>query len=92
MNNYRLLVIISFISGLISLGFEIMAGFILRPVFGSSVFVWGSVIGSILLGLALGYNIGGRISESNYSNQIILAYTLFLLSPIIAASGFLVQI
>ena len=88
MNNYRLLVIISFISGLISLGFEIMAGFILRPVFGSSVFVWGSVIGSILLGLALGYNIGGRISESNYSNQIILAYTLFLLSPIIAASGF----
>jgi len=49
-----------FVSGVASMGLEIVAGRLLAPGFGSSVYVWGSIIGVFLAALALGYWIAGK--------------------------------
>jgi hypothetical protein len=36
---------------------------LLIPVFGSSIYTWGSLIGVILAGLSLGYHVGGRLAD-----------------------------
>jgi spermidine synthase len=48
------------VSGLTSMGLEILAGRLLAPEFGSSLYTWGSVIGVFLAALSLGYHRGGR--------------------------------
>ncbi|PSQ08639.1 spermidine synthase [Halobacteriales archaeon QS_5_70_15] len=48
------------VSGVASMGLEILAGRLLAPEFGSSIFTWGSVIGVFLGALSLGYYRGGR--------------------------------
>ena len=45
--------------GAVLLGVEIAASRVLAPTFGSSLFVWGSLIGVVLTGLAIGYWAGG---------------------------------
>ena len=47
-----------FLSGAVLLGVEIAASRVLAPTFGSSLYVWGALIGVVLTGLALGYAIG----------------------------------
>jgi spermidine synthase len=49
-----------FVSGVASMGLEIVAGRQIAPTFGSSVYTWGSVIGVFLAALAVGYWIAGR--------------------------------
>ena len=44
---------------------EIVTSRILTPVFGSTIYAWGSLIGVILSGLSLGYFLGGRIADNN---------------------------
>jgi len=48
------------VSGLTSMGLEILAGRLLAPEFGSGLYTWGSVIGVFLAALSLGYHRGGR--------------------------------
>ena len=48
-----------FLSGAVLLGLEIAASRVLAPTFGSSLYVWGSLIGIVLTGLAIGYWAGG---------------------------------
>ena len=52
-----------FTSGAVLLGVEIAASRVLAPFFGSSLFVWGALIGVVLTGLMLGYSIGGRLAD-----------------------------
>lgn len=87
MNTYKKKVIV-FLSGFMSMGFEMIAGYIINPVFGSSVFTWGSVIGSVLLGLSAGYYIGGKISEHINKKINILSSIYILLSFVLFISGF----
>lgn len=44
---------------------ELLGGRILAPYFGSSIYVWGSIITVFMLSLSAGYLIGGRISIHN---------------------------
>lgn len=55
--------ILTFASGAIVMALEIATSRILTPVFGSTIYTWGSLIGVILSGLSLGYFLGGRISD-----------------------------
>jgi spermidine synthase len=48
------------VSGVTSMGLEILAGRLVAPVFGSSIYTWGSIIGVFLTALSLGYARGGR--------------------------------
>lgn len=49
-----------FTAGAASMGLELLAGRLVTPTFGGSIYVWGSVIGVFLTALSLGYAVGGR--------------------------------
>jgi len=49
-----------FVSGVASMGLEILAGRIVAPEYGSSIYTWGSVIAVSLAALSLGYHVGGK--------------------------------
>ena len=51
------------IAGIIDLSMQILAGRLLTPTFGSSVYTWGSVIGIFMLTLSIGYHLGGKFSH-----------------------------
>ena len=52
-----------FVSGAVLLGVEIAASRVLAPFFGNSLYVWGSLIGVVLTGLAIGYWLGGALAD-----------------------------
>jgi spermidine synthase len=52
-----------FVSGAVVLGMEIAASRVVAPFFGNSLFVWGSLIGVVLAGLAVGYWAGGWLAD-----------------------------
>jgi len=62
-----------FASGVTSMGLEILAGRLLAPAFGSSVFVWGSVIGVFLIALSLGYAVGGRRAAKQANRRALVS-------------------
>lgn len=69
------------------MSFEILGSRVLAPNFGSSVFVWGSLISVFLAGLSTGYYLGGRIADINPSSKklgimIITPGILFLTFPL----------
>jgi hypothetical protein len=58
----QLVLALAFISGFIIMSIELLGGRILAPYFGSSIYVWGSIITVFMLSLSIGYLIGGRLS------------------------------
>src|ERR671911_1390038 len=69
-----LLNIIVFISGAVLMGLEIVGSRVLAPYFGSSIFVWGSLISVVMASLSIGYYWGGWLSarEPSYGKLLIL--------------------
>ena len=57
-----------------------MAARMLAPYFGAGLQTWGVVIGVTLFSLALGYYLGGRLSEKFQTNEFI--YWMILLASI----------
>ena len=57
------LYLVVFTAGFTTLGVELSASRLLDPWFGNSLIVWASLIGLILLYLAAGYWLGGRIAD-----------------------------
>ncbi len=51
------------VSGIVSMGLEILAGRVIAPDFGSTVYTWGSIIGVSMLALSIGYHYGGKSSS-----------------------------
>ncbi|WP_340100980.1 fused MFS/spermidine synthase [Salinibaculum salinum] len=60
-----------FVSGVASMGLEIVAGRQIAPVYGSSVFTWGSIIGVFLAALAVGYWLAGRSARTSASRNAL---------------------
>ncbi|WP_058366769.1 spermidine synthase [Haloparvum sedimenti] len=56
-----------FVSGVASMGLEILAGRVVAPQFGSSIYTWGTIIGVFLAALAAGYHRGGRLAAREAS-------------------------
>ena len=61
-----------FLSGAVLLGVEIAASRVLAPTFGSSLYVWGALIGVVLTGLATGYWIGGALADRWPSSYLLV--------------------
>ena len=61
-----------FLCGGVLLGVELAASRVLAPYFGSSLFVWASIIGVVLGGLAAGYWVGGALAD-RYPSSLTLA-------------------
>lgn len=57
------LLLLAFVGGLTSLGLEIAASRLLAPFFGTSTYIWGALIGLILLYLTIGYYVGGAAAD-----------------------------
>ncbi|HEV1997530.1 MAG TPA: fused MFS/spermidine synthase, partial [Candidatus Dormibacteraeota bacterium] len=58
-----ILLLLAFVGGITSLGLEIAASRLLAPFFGTSTYIWGALIGLILLYLTVGYYIGGAAAD-----------------------------
>lgn len=84
--NNLLVLCLAFVSGFIIMSIELLGGRILAPYFGSSIFVWGSIITVFMLSLSLGYLIGGKLSLRNPSlrlHGLFFMLAAFLLVPLI---------
>lgn len=57
------LLIIAFTTGAALMSLEIAGSRILAPVFGSGIYVWGSLISVFIGSLAVGYYLGGKIAD-----------------------------
>ncbi|MFI5180468.1 MAG: spermidine synthase [Thermoanaerobaculia bacterium] len=70
-----------FLAGAALMSLEIVGARVLAPVFGSSVFVWGSIITVFLASLAVGAALGGRLADARPRPSV--------LANLLAASGVL---
>ncbi|MFU8816805.1 MAG: fused MFS/spermidine synthase [Pseudomonadales bacterium] len=61
--------VMAFVGGFSIMSLELLGGRVLAPYFGSSIYVWGSIITVFMLSLSFGYLIGGRLSVHRPSLQ-----------------------
>jgi len=70
-----LLRVLVFAGGFASIGVELAASRLLAPFFGSSTFIWASLIGLTLAFLALGYFLGGQLADRRPEPVVLYAIT-----------------
>ncbi|MCD4681915.1 MAG: fused MFS/spermidine synthase [Bacteroidales bacterium] len=80
--------IVVFICGAVVMAFEIIGSRMLGPYVGTSMVVWTSIIGVILLSLSLGYYWGGRIADK-LPRADILSLIIFISALFMIFSTFL---
>lgn len=88
---------IVFVVGAASLGSEIGAARLLAPFFGASTFVWANTIATILVALAAGYWLGGKLADRRptlgalcaliAAAAVLLAVVPFVASPFLGAAA-----
>ncbi|GBC75378.1 Polyamine aminopropyltransferase [archaeon HR06] len=71
-----------FLSGAVVMILEIVGSRFLAPIFGNTIYVWGSLIGVVLSALALGYFYGGKVADLKPNKR--------LFSTIIFTAGLLI--
>ncbi|NLM37942.1 MAG: fused MFS/spermidine synthase [Firmicutes bacterium] len=64
-----------FLSGAVLMSLEMVGSRILAPTFGSSIYIWGSLIVVVMAALTLGYYLGGRIAD-RYPNFLVIGIIL----------------
>lgn len=66
-----------FICGAVVMIFELVGSRVLGPFFGTSIFVWTSLIGIILGSLSLGYYFGGKLADKQADFNILSLIIFF---------------
>ncbi|MEN7981864.1 MAG: fused MFS/spermidine synthase [Nanoarchaeota archaeon] len=85
-NKIRLIVLLS---GFISMELEILGTRLISPIFGSTIYVWTSLIGVTLTFLALGYWYGGKLADKGKINLNKLGLIIFLLGVYVCLLPFI---
>lgn len=73
-----------FLSGAVLMSLEMVGSRLLAPTFGSSIYIWGSLIVVVMTALTLGYYFGGRIADKfpNYRVMgLVLAWRIIGMPP-----------
>ncbi|WP_411965157.1 spermidine synthase [Haloferax sp. YSMS24] len=81
-----------FVSGVTSMGLEILAGRMIAPEFGSSIYTWGSIIGVFLAALSLGYHRGGqqaKLASNDRLVRVFIATATYIAGVILLGDVFL---
>lgn len=68
----------AFFSGFITMALEMMIGRSFIPYFGGTIYTWGALIAVFLIGMTVGYIIGGRMADRHPHGRIVPV--LFFLS------------
>jgi hypothetical protein len=84
-----IILLISFIEGGSVMVVELLGAKIIAPYYGTSLYVWSSVLGVTLGALALGYFMGGQISRKYPAEKNLFVVLLFggfftVIAPLIA--------
>ena len=90
--NKYFLELTTFVCGAVVMMFELIGSRILGPYFGTSLFVWTSLIGIILGSLTLGYYFGGKIADINpsFNNlSLIIFFASFSIGLTLLIKNFL---
>jgi spermidine synthase len=69
--------IVVFIASFCTLVIELVAGRIMAPYVGVSLYTWTSIIGVVLAGISIGAYLGGRVAD-RYPRSSTLGWLLFL--------------
>ncbi len=88
-----LLKIVVVVTGAVLMALEILGSRVLAPRYGSSVYVWGSLISTFLLALSVGYAVGGRIADRRPSlaalSTVLSIAAVLMLPCVVWAQGIL---
>ena len=81
--------LVIFVAGISTLGAEIAAARLVAPAFGASTVVWANTIAIVLVALAGGYWIGGRLADRHphtpgMARAALLGAVLVALIPLVA--------
>ena len=71
-----------FATGAVTLSLEVLASRIMTPYFGVSLYIWAGILSITLTFLAVGYYLGGRLSQRSDKESL---ETLFLAAPAFSA-------
>lgn len=82
-----LLLIVSFIEGGSLMAFEILSSKLYTPYLGSSIYVWTAILTVTLVGLAIGYRLGGKYAENGASKKLLQA--LLAAAVLVGLSSFI---
>src|SRR4030067_757612 len=69
--------IVVFIASFCTLVIEMVAGRIMAPYVGVSLYTWTSIIGVVLAGISIGAYLGGLVAD-RYPRPVTLGWLLFL--------------
>lgn len=89
--------LVVFLSAAILLVLEIVAGRLLAPYIGVSLYTWTSIIGVILAGLSLGHWIGGKLADRGAGHLtvgvalLVAAVTTLTILPLLLLVGEAIQ-
>lgn len=80
----RFLIALAFFEGAAVMMAELSAAKMLAPVYGSSLYVWGTIVGITLVSLTAGYYLGGMLSRRR-SRQAMVLWFMLVAAVLIAA-------